>query len=279
MTIFLTMLVCIACVYVTPSLARIYRWTDEAGRVHYTDNPGTIPPNRRGDSRELSGDTSRSKASGTGTVAPSPATTPPLPSGVPQDASSDKVGHLRQRVKTLERQIDEARQERQGYLEQLKAMRAVRTNPAFGRRRRRVEDVGHSLAAVERQLDMLQAELQQVQTELRQVEQPQPSASSASAPGPLREVRVDLQGHNRAYWQRRLGAVHTRLRQAQEQRQTVLERLASEHQGPYGRRGEEVLRLTQTLEQLGQDMRGAEAALQALRQEATRAGAPAEWLQ
>jgi septation ring formation regulator EzrA len=182
-------------------------------------------------------------------------------------------------LKTLEQQIDQARQKRQHYLEQLKATRPVRTNPAFGRKRRRVDDVGRSLAEVERQLDTLQAELQQVQTKLRQVEQPQPSASSASARPPSRAVTFDLQGHNRAYWQRRLGAVHTRLRQAQEQRQTVLERLASEHQGSYGRRGKEVLRLTQTLEQLEQDMRNAEAALQALRQEATRAGAPAEWLQ
>ena len=29
---------------VSPALAEVYRWTDEAGKIHLTDNPETIPP-------------------------------------------------------------------------------------------------------------------------------------------------------------------------------------------------------------------------------------------
>src|SRR6516165_1045000 len=34
-------------------VAQIYRWTDETGRVHFTNNPDSIPPDRRPDSRQL----------------------------------------------------------------------------------------------------------------------------------------------------------------------------------------------------------------------------------
>jgi hypothetical protein len=29
---------------VSPALAEVYRWTDNAGKIHLTDNPDTIPP-------------------------------------------------------------------------------------------------------------------------------------------------------------------------------------------------------------------------------------------
>ena len=31
-------------VSVSPALAQLYRWTDNAGKIHITDNPATIPP-------------------------------------------------------------------------------------------------------------------------------------------------------------------------------------------------------------------------------------------
>ena len=39
---------------VVPGLAQIYRWTDDTGRIHFTDNPSTIPPERREHSQPLS---------------------------------------------------------------------------------------------------------------------------------------------------------------------------------------------------------------------------------
>jgi len=47
----------------------------------------------------------------------------------------------------------------------------------------------------------------------------------------------------------------------------------------FGRRGQEVLQLVQTLEQLDQEIHTAETDLQALRRQAANTGAPAAWLQ
>ena len=82
--------------------------------------------------------------------------------------------------------------------------------------------------------------------------------------------------------QRRLEALRTHLHQAHDQRQHILEQLAPDNQAEkhvFGRRGQEVLRLTHMLEQVEQEIDAAGAALQALRQEATQAGAPAAWVQ
>ena len=38
-------------VSVSPALAEVYRWTDDAGKVHLTDNPDTIPPAYRARAR------------------------------------------------------------------------------------------------------------------------------------------------------------------------------------------------------------------------------------
>ena len=104
--------------------------------------------------------------------------------------------------------------------------------------------------------------------------------STPAQQGPPGEVVFDNQGHDRAYWRRRLEALQAQLRQAQGQRKALLEQLAPEEQRQaFGRRGVEVLRQTQALERLERDMRGTEAALQVLRQDAAQAGAPAEWLQ
>jgi DNA repair exonuclease SbcCD ATPase subunit len=187
---------------------------------------------------------------------------------------------LYQRVRELEQQIDIARQERQQYLEQIGNVRPIRTNPAFGQERRQVAELGRSLVAVERQLDALQAELEQTQAQLQALQQDQrPELATPGSPGG--GVR-DQQGHDAAYWQGRFQTVRNRLRQAQEQRQALLEKLAAEldrERSAYGRLGREVVRQTQALQQVEQELHAAEAALQDLSQEARRAGAPAEWWQ
>jgi septal ring factor EnvC (AmiA/AmiB activator) len=72
------------------------------------------------------------------------------------------------------------------------------------------------------------------------------------------------------------------LRLAREQRQALLGQLTgelAEEDRTFGRRGREVLELANTLEQLNQDIHTTETALQALRREATNAGAPPQWLE
>ena len=276
LTMIVVVLISVTCLHVTASLAQIYRWTDEAGRVHFTDNPGTIPPERRGETRVLTPDTSGSTAPAAETGTP-PAT---AVSPAPPPRVSEQMQQLRQRIQTLQDQIDATQQERQQYVERLLSVREVQTNPAFGRQRRQADEWGRALAAVERQLDALQAELQQVRSQLQRVEQHQNPDASPS--GPAATVTTDQQGHGRAYWQERLAPIQNRLQQAEEQRRTLLEQLAAEPQQErqaYGRRGQEVLRLTKTLEQVERERREAHAALQALRQEAQQAGAPAEWVQ
>jgi hypothetical protein len=271
-------LIWICWISVIPSLAQIYRWTDEKGGVHYTDNPGTIPPERRPHSMRSLPPVSEEAAD----AAPTPQRLPPpfATRGGPQDNTlpAEDVSLLQQHARALEQQIAALRQERQTLLEQLKAVRPIKTNPAFGQKRRQVETAGRSLAAIEQQLDALYAELLQVQTTLQERESGEPSAETQSP----RATGVDRQGHDRAYWQQRLEALRTRLQQAREERQAILEQLAPETgdtRQAFGRRGREVLELVQRLEQADQDMRQAEAALQALQQDATRAGAPAAWLQ
>jgi len=39
--------------FVVPSLADIYRWEDESGVIHFTDDPSAIPAKYRGKSREI----------------------------------------------------------------------------------------------------------------------------------------------------------------------------------------------------------------------------------
>jgi hypothetical protein len=151
-------------------------------------------------------------------------------------------------------------------------------NPAFGRERRRVDDMGRALATVEQRLDALYAELQDLTL------QQSAAAPGAAAPtsSPPREVFLDNQGNDRTYWQRRVVALRERLQHARQQRQSVLQQLTpelSEERSAFGRRGREVLQLVSTLEQLNQDIHQDELALQTLRREAVSAGAPVSWLQ
>ena len=269
------LLLCLVWVSVTSSHAQVYRWVDKDGNVNFTDNPSRIPADRVDQSRELSPDDPRGHFTRSG----SPASSPAIPSSTtesPPVTGSEALPRLREKERALAQQIAAAQEERQLYLKKIESVRPVRTNPAFGGKRRRVETIGQSLAAVERQLDTLRTELQQVQTEIQQAQQPLLSSSASQSPI---GVAFDNQGHDRAYWQRRVSAVHARLRQAREQRKEILEQLSADHPGTYGRRGREVLNLTRTLDQVDRNMRNAEADLQTLQQKATRAGAPAEWLQ
>ena len=43
-------------VSVSPALAQLYRWTDDTGKVHITDNPETIPPAYRDRARSSASD-------------------------------------------------------------------------------------------------------------------------------------------------------------------------------------------------------------------------------
>jgi hypothetical protein len=274
------MLLCLVWGSVAPGLAQIYRWTDDAGRVHFTDNPGTIPPERRAHSRQLAPDTTRS-----GDAADVPAQSlapgvPPATTNSPQPAASERALLLQKQAQTLEDQIAAALQERQQLFEQINATRSIRLNPFSGAlERRQIDEQGRALAAVEKRLDDLNAELQQVQAKLQELEQ-----GTGSVPlerGPQQEPMLDNQGHDRTYWQQQLDALRTQLQQAQEKRRALLENLGadSRERRGFGRRGYEVLQQTRMLEQTEQEIRGTEAALEALRQDATRAGAPAEWLQ
>src|SRR5215813_8577219 len=44
-------------VSVSPALAEVYRWTDDTGKIHLTDNPDTIPPAYRARARASGSDT------------------------------------------------------------------------------------------------------------------------------------------------------------------------------------------------------------------------------
>src|SRR5262245_28319895 len=92
-------------VSVTPALAQLYRWTDDAGKIHITDNPATIPPAYRD---RIHSSTSEVPAADTSTditpVAPSPRSQASAPSQpLPQDAISalvPQIQELREQITT-----------------------------------------------------------------------------------------------------------------------------------------------------------------------------------
>ena len=271
---FCFLLLCVISLPVTVSVAQIYRWTDETGRVHFTNNPDTIPPDRRPDSRPLPPDMPATPPPAS--VAP-PVSPPsaPVPAGA-QSAAATGMSSLQQKAEALEQHIAAAQQERQHLLDELKGVRPIRMNPAFGRERRRVDEMGRALAAIEIQLDTLYAELQNIlQQQIAEEESVRSLTSS-----PPREVIQDNQGHNQNYWQQRLRTLRERLQQARQQRQIILEQLGAElpEDRSFGRRGQEVLQLVQALEQLDQEIHTAETDLQALLRQSANAGAPAAWL-
>jgi septal ring factor EnvC (AmiA/AmiB activator) len=264
---------------VQPGLAKVYSWRDEKGQLHFTDNPANIPPHLRPESHELppapqpGGPTETRQAE-----EPSPPDSRAAPTSKPVAAPSPgQIASLERRASDLQKQIEAAQQERQQYLDKITAVRDVRTNPAFGRQRRRVDEWGRALAAVERRLNTLRQELEDVQGTLQQLEQARQPA--LRPPPPSEAVVFDAEGHTRDYWQQRAHPLRTQLQQAREQRKQILARLAEEPEGAFGRRGEEVLRMTRTLKETEATIRQTEAALQQLRQEAKAAGAPLEWLQ
>ena len=254
---------------VSPALAEVYRWTDDAGQVHLTDNPDTIPPAYR----------ARARASGSGTPAtdetPPVAARPSPPQPLPAErlpaaqAPAPSATLTTPEIAELERRIAAARQERQTYLEQLSSEREVHANPLFVRQRRQIAELGYALLTVEQQLDALEQALQQLQAR----HTPPPEQS---------DVVLDRAGNDATYWQQRVTAARERLQQAQMQRRDLLTQLAAVAGGDeriMGRQGHEMLQQAQALQQVEQEIDAAEAALQAVQQEALQAGAPRAWLQ
>jgi hypothetical protein len=253
-------------VSLSPALAEVYRWTDDTGKVHLTDNPDTIPPAYR----------ARARASGSATPdadePPADDAPPARPSASRPPASqaaTPSASPSAQQIAELEQHIAAARQERQTYLQQLSSERAVHATPEFVRQRRQLAELGRALLAVEQRLDTLQQTLQQLQAR-------QAPLSAQS------EVVLDRAGNNATYWQRRMATARERLQQAQTQRRDLLTQLTAATGGAErttGRQGHNVLQLAQALQQTERDIDTAEAALQAVQQEALQAGAPRAWLQ
>ena len=248
-------------VSVSPALAQLYRWTDDAGKSHITDNPATIPPAYR--------DRARSSGSEAPSVAPLPPQKPPAPA---QSSPQDTISALMSQIQELQRQLTIARQERQTAIEQLRDERPVHVTPEFVRQRRHIADAGRMLLTVEQQIDTLAATLAQAQQQLQA--QQAPAAQSIAS--------FDKDGHDAVYWQGRLRAIRDRMSQAQAQRRELLSQLAAAAGGEQrtaARQGRSILQLAQALQQAEQDIDAAETALHAVTQGALVAGAPAAWLQ
>ena len=159
------------------------------------------------------------------------------------------------------------------FVQQLSSEREVHANPLFVRQRRQIAELGYALLAVEQQFDTLQAALEQAQQQLQALHPPPPEQSG---------IVLDQAGNDATYWQQRMTEARERLRQAQTLRRDLLTQLAAvagAEQGIVGRQGYEMLQQAQALQQVEQEIEVAEAALQAVQQEALQAGAPRAWLQ
>lgn len=251
-------------VNLSPALAEVYRWTDDAGKVHLTDNPATIPPAYRARARSSESETPAAN------VQPAPPQHLPArrrsAAPVPAPAAAPAGSHIAE----LEQQIAAARQERQTYLGQLTSTRSVHATPAFVRQRRQIAELGHVLLTVEQRLDDLEQALQQLQ-------------ARDAPPPPRSDILLDQAGNDATYWQGRMAAARMRVQQAHTQRRDLLSQLATvaggEEQRLMGRQGHEVLQLASALQQAEQEIDAAGTALQAVQHEALQAGAPHAWLQ
>jgi hypothetical protein len=260
-------------VSVSPALAEIYRWTDDAGKVHLTDNPDTIPPAYRARARSSGSGPSATDETPSVDVRPSPPQPLPAERMPAAQAPAPAAAPTTPEIAELERQIAAARQERQAYLEQFSSERPVYANPLFVRQRRQIAELGYALLTVEQQLDTLQAALEQAQQHQQTLLAPPPEQSG---------MVLDQAGNDATYWQQRVTAARERLQQAQMQRRDFLSQLAAAagaEQGIMGRQGYEMLQQAQALQQVENEIDAAEAALQAMQQEAQQAGAPLAWLQ
>jgi hypothetical protein len=253
----------------SPALAEVYRWTDNAGKIHLTDNPDTIPLAYRARARASGSSTPAADESPSVDAPPSPPQprpverTPAVQAPEPSDAPSAP------QIAELEQQIAMARQERQTYLEQLSGVRDVQATPLFVRQRRQIAELGQALLTVEQQLDTLEQARQQLQ-------------ARHTPPLEASDVVLDNAGNDATYWQRRVTAARERLQQAQIQRRDLLTQLGAVDDGEeriMGRQGHNVLQQAQALKQVEQEIDATEAALQAVQQEALQAGAPRAWLQ
>lgn len=273
-------ILCLGILWGTVALgwAEIYRWKDATGQSHFTDNPLAIPEAYRDQVQAPLPESDPGPARVTPPTPPR-SSPPPASGGTRLSPGTADSGPVEQKIRTLEQELAAARQQRQAYIDQIQAERPIRTNPAFGRQRRQVADLGRALATVERQIDSLQAALQQAQATLAAAPASQGPATVASRPAGERQSPTL---ETASVWQQRFQTARGRVRQAQEQRQSVLTRLSGDDQRPreaFGRRGREVIQQTQELQHLEQEIHTAEAALQSLEAEAERAGVPREWRQ
>lgn len=269
-------ILCLVILWGTAALgwAEIYRWKDATGQSHFTDNPLAVPQAYR---NQIQAPPPESAPDTTSETPPTPPrSAPPLASeGArlrPGAADSEPVG---QKIHMLEQQLAAAQQQRQAYIDQIEAERPIRTSPAFGRSRRQVAGLGQALAAVERQIDALQADLKQARAAANTAQEPQSPATST-------RDRQSASLETASVWQQRFRTARDRVRQAQEQRQSLLTRLSGDEQRPrtaVGRQGREVIKQTQELQRLRQEIHDAEAALYSLNTEAERSGVPREWRQ
>ena len=260
-------------VSVSPALAEIYRWTDDTGKVHLTDNPDTIPPAYRARARSSGASPSATDATPSINVQPSPLQPLPTERTPTSQAPAPAATPTTPDIAELEQQIAAARQERQTYLEQLSSEQPVYANPLFVRQRRQIAELGYALLTVEQQLYTLQAALEQAQQHQQALHAPPPEQSG---------IVLDQAGNDATYWQQRMSAARERLQQAQMQRRDLLTQLAAVadgEQGIIGRQGYEMLQQAHALQQTEQEIDAAEAALQAMQQEAVQVGAPRAWLQ
>ena len=157
------------CVSVSPALAQLYRWTDDAGKIHITDNPATIPPAYRERARSS---TSEAPAADTNADTPAVAPSPPRLPAPSQPLSQDASAAVVSQIQELQQQITTARQERQTHLEQLRDERPIHATPEFVRQRRQIAEAGHALLTVEQQIDSLSAALEQAQRQLQAQQTP-----------------------------------------------------------------------------------------------------------
>jgi len=75
--------------FVAPALADIYRWEDESGVIHFTDDPSSIPEKYRGQSREILKTPPRAGQPSLSTMgAPS---TPPDPYSSPRPSDGETI--------------------------------------------------------------------------------------------------------------------------------------------------------------------------------------------
>jgi len=115
--------------FVVPSLADIYRWEDESGVVHFTDDPSTIPAKYRGKSRDILKTPPAAGKPSVSTIGAPPSPPGPSPSPRPSNGETPDPSALPEDDATQAEKLRAKIDAKERFLRDVDEKQSLATNP------------------------------------------------------------------------------------------------------------------------------------------------------